>query len=41
MTDVILQQPDLCLSYAFVAALLQYILELQQLSLHVLLFDKL
>ena len=39
MTDV-LRQPDLCLS--FVAGLLQYVHDLQQLSLHhLLLSDKL
>ena len=39
MADIVLRQPDLCLSFA--VALLQYVHELQQLSLHVLLTDKL
>ena len=38
ISDVVLQQPDLCLS--FVAALKQYVHDLQQLSLHLLLTDK-
>ena len=35
MTDIVLQQPDLCLS--FVATLVQYVHDLQQLSLQNLL----